>query len=186
MARLRAERITDLVTEEGELVRVTQQRHPARTYGKGPFMIVWTSGMKERAKQIKHGMTWRVLTWLGEELNFTDFRRVRTVAIAAELDSNSGSISRAMTELEALNILERDGRGAQSLWRFTQDFGWQGDVDSFRAFGAGRLKGKKPPHVRSVSTLPPHNAYYGNRAAAPGSNSGQCAAGAPSILVIST
>ena len=145
MGRLRAERITDIVTEHGELVRVVQQRQPARTYGKGAWMIVWTTGMKERAKQIKHGMTWRVLTWLGEELNFTDFRRVRTVAIAEDLDSNSGSISRAMGELERLGILEREGRAAQSAWRFTQDFGWQGDVDSFQAFGAGRLKGKKPP-----------------------------------------
>ena len=151
MSRLREQRVTDLVTGDGELVRVVQQRDPARTYGRA-FVILFTEAMKAAAKEIKHGITWRVLHLLPEHLNFTDFRQVRTVDLAAELDSNSGSISRAMAELLALDILEREGSGPRTAWRFSSDWGWQGGADQYHAFRGGRLKGKKPPAPSPVDT----------------------------------
>ncbi len=161
MRQLREQTVTDLVTSDGELLRVVEQRVPGRTYGR-QFLILFTEAMKVAAKRIRHGMTWRVLHLLPEHLNFTDFRMLRTVELAAELDSDSGTVSRAMRELLELNILEREGTGARTAWRFSSDWGWQGSADQYHAFRGGRLAKKKAP-VAALRTGQSHNSHYGNK-----------------------
>ncbi len=164
MARqLREQKLAILITDDGTRHTVVQERRPSSTYGKR-FMTLFTDAMKKAAKTIKHGMTWRVLHLLHEHLDFTDFRQIKTVDLAAELDSDSGTISRAMRELLQIGILEREGVGARSAWRFSSNWGWNGTVDQYHAFRAGRMKGKKPP---ATDHLKSHNAYYGKSYSAP-------------------
>ena len=126
-------------------------------------MIVFTEAIARAAKEIKQGLTLRVLLKLPEHLNFTDFVHLNTAAVASELETNTGNISRAMAQLLALGVVEREGKGPRTAWRLSSDWGWNGSVDQWHALRAGRLGKKKAPATRaSDQSSKSHNAYYVN------------------------
>lgn len=141
---MRMRSIVSLVTDDGEKHRVTQERHPAHSYG-ARFVILFTAAMAEASQRIKSMVTLRLLLVLPEYLSFTDFRQIRTIAIAERLETNKGNISRALAELLALGVVEREGKGPRTAWRLSSDWGWNGTADQWHAFRAGRLKNKTAP-----------------------------------------
>lgn len=154
---MRRQTVVAITTADGTRHQVTQERHPARSYGRG-FVILFTDAMAAAAKNIKRGVTLRLLIVLPEHLNFTDFRQLRTVDVAATLETDSGTISRSLAELLNLGIVEREGKGPRTAWRLTSDWGWNGTADQYHAFRGGRMKGKKPPGATGLKS---QNAYYG-------------------------
>ena len=108
-------------------------------------MILFTAAMQRAALEINGGVTLRVLLLLPNHLNFTDFRRIRTVDLAAKARTDSGTVSRALAELLKRGFIEREGTGTATAWRMSSDWGWNGTPDQWHAFRAGRMKGKKPP-----------------------------------------
>ena len=161
---MRLQKIVALTDDTGSTHKVVQERHPSKTYG-GRFVILFTEAMKNAARRIRSVVTLKLLLILPDHLNFTDFRMVRTQALADELDTGSGNISTGMRELLDLGILEREGKGPRSTWRLSSDWGWNGSADQYHAFRTGRLKGKKPPGAHSHQS---HNAY-GAKSPPPGS-----------------
>ena len=128
-------------------------------------MIVFTEAMARAAKQIRQGLTLRVLLKLPEHLNFTDFVHIRTAAVSqAELETSTGAISRALAQLLAKSAWwRREGKGPRTAWRLSSDWGWNGSVDQWHALRAGRLGKKKAPATRaSDQSSKSHNAYYVN------------------------
>ena len=144
MARLKEQRVTDLVTADGELWRVQQQRDPGKTYGR-QFVIVFTDQLDELATKIGQGLTLKVMLKLPKRLSFTEFRFLNQAELAAELGTGQGAISRCLSQLLDLGVIEREGKGPRTKWRLSNDWGWQGTADQWHAMRAGRLKGKKPP-----------------------------------------
>ena len=141
---MRQRQIVSLTTEDGAKHRVTQERHPARSYG-AKFVILFTAAMAEASQRIKSVVTLRLLLVLPEHLNFTDFRQVRNVALAEKLNTDAGSISRGFAELLAIGVVEREGKGPRTAWRLSSDWGWNGTADQWHAFRAGRLRNKTAP-----------------------------------------
>lgn len=150
-----------LTTGDGEKHRVTQERYPAQSYG-AKFVILFTAAMTEASRRIRSMVTLRLLIALPEHLNFTDFRMLRTAEIAEQLETNKGNISRALAELLAIGIVEREGKGPRTAWRLSSDWGWNGTADQWHAFRAGRLRNKRPPSNPTGVTQKPDNANYGN------------------------
>lgn len=144
---MRLEKVVSIQTADGQSHLVTSERHPSRSYG-AQFMIVFTETMATVASRTQSGTTLRVLLLLPEHLNFTDFRPLNQRSLAAQLQVGSGSISRAMTDLLEMGVVERQGRGPVTQWRLSTDWGWNGTADQFHAFRAGRLKNKVPPGGR--------------------------------------
>ena len=123
-------------------------------------MIVFTEAMARAAKQIRQGLTLRVLLKLPEHLNFTDFVHIRTADLAAELETSTGAISRALAQLLEIGVVEKEGKGPRTAWRLSSDWGWNGSVDQWHALRAGRLGKKKAPATRaSDQSSKSHNAY---------------------------
>ena len=152
--------MAELVTSDGEVHAVVQERWAGKTYGKH-FMIVFTDELSRVAKSIKQGLTIRVLYVLPDHLNYTDFRPLPVRIVAETLDSSPGSISKAMSQLLALGVVERDGKGPMTRWRLSSDYGWNGSADAYHAFRAGKLRGKKPP-ADPANSPELHKGYYGN------------------------
>lgn len=157
---MRQRQIVSLTTEDGAKHVVTQERHPARSYG-ARFVILFTAAMAEAGKHIKSVITFRLLHVLPEHLTFTDFRMLRTVDIAKQLDTHHGNISRAMAELLTIGVVEREGKGPRTAWRLSSDWGWNGTADQWHAFRGGRMKNKTPPSNRGGITQKPDNEDYG-------------------------
>lgn len=158
---MRMRQIVSLTTDDGAKHVVTQERHPAQSYG-ARFVILFTAAMAHAARNIRSLVTLRLLMDLPEHLNFTDFRQIRTVEIAEKLGTHAGNISRSMNELLALGIVEREGRGPRTAWRMSSDWGWNGTADQWHAFRAGRLRNKKPPSNPNGVTQKPDNANVGS------------------------
>jgi DNA-binding HxlR family transcriptional regulator len=141
---MRADRITSVVTEHGEVIGVAQDRQPGKSYGKG-FMIVFLDAMEQAAERINSACTLKLLMRLPRHIDFTNFRPIRQVKLAEEIGVTDGAISRSMRELLELGLVERKGSGPRQLWRLSTDWGWNGSADQYHAFRGGRMKGKEPP-----------------------------------------
>jgi hypothetical protein len=159
---MRQRQIVSLTTDDGAKHVVTQERHPARSYG-AKFVIVFTAAMAEASQRIKSVVTLRLLLVLPEHLNFTDFRQVRNVSLAERLKTDAGSISRGFAELLAIGVVEREGKGPRTAWRLSSDWGWNGTADQWHTFRAGRMKNKTPPSNHRGNTQRPDNVNYGKR-----------------------
>ncbi len=155
---MQLQKIVAITAADGSSHKVVQERHPSRTYG-GQFVILFTAAMKQAARHITSSITLRLLFELPDHLNFTDFRQIRTQGLADILSTHPGNISRSMASLVELGIVEREGKGPRTAWRFSSDWGWNGSADQYHAFRAGRLRGKRPPGAHDQKS---HNAYYGN------------------------
>lgn len=161
MAGPKTEHVVSLTTSDGRRHRVVQERHPSKSYG-AQFVILFTDAMERAAQQIRGGTTLRVLLVLPRFLNFTDYKRLPTAEVAQRVEADQSGVTRAMRELLALGIVEREGLGPYTMWRLSSDWGWNGTADQWHAHQAGRLKGKKPPaRAPEVSGRRMHNAVLG-------------------------
>jgi hypothetical protein len=140
-----------LLTTDGQLYDVTEQRPTNQTYAMGAWVITWNESSRYLAQTIKHAATLRVLHALPDYLNFVTFERVDQRKLAAEYDLNQASISRALAELHALGVIEKHGAGPATLWRFSLNYGWKGNLASFNAEKAKRAPGT----VRPLGPPPP-------------------------------
>ena len=141
---MKADRITTVITEHGEVIAVAQDRQPGKTYGRG-FMIVFLDAMEQAAERIESAITLKLLMRLPRYIDFTNFRPISQTKLAEEMSVGAGSISRGMNELLELGLVERKGSGPRQTWRLSTDWGWNGSADQYHAFRGGRMKGKEPP-----------------------------------------
>ena len=142
---VRTRTIVGLTTADGGQHRVVQERHPSDTYGVR-FMTLFLEAAARASMEVNSLTALRVLLHLPSHLSFTEFRRLPR-ALQEEVGTDQPGISRAMTSLHKLGIVEREGRGPVTTWRMSSDLGWGGTPSQWHAFRAGRLRGKKPPQT---------------------------------------
>ena len=137
---MRHHRIVSLRTEAGETVPVSEQRHPATSYGR-PFMTQFLDIIPTVARAIDSAVELKVLLTLPLHLSWTEFRRLDQAKLAKAVNAGQSSVSKAMVHLHELGIVERQGRGPVTLWKLSDEWGWKGSVDQDHA---SRRKGGKP------------------------------------------
>ena len=138
-------RIMSLLTTDGELLPVFEERTPSNSFNMGPWMITWDDQRRRIAREIKNGTTLRVLYALPDYLDFETWKRMDQKRLAVELDLSQSSVSHAMAELVERGIIERQGAGPVVEWRLSLNFGWRGNLASFKAAQRKRGTGKITP-----------------------------------------
>jgi hypothetical protein len=151
---MRHSAVVSITTEDGTRHAVSEERHPARSYGK-MFHTTFDEAAAQIAHQITKGVTLRVYLVLPNHLSYTQFKRLDQRKLGALLKTDDSSISRALAELRKLGVVEKRGSGAHIEWKLSSDYGWRGDVASYHA--DQRKKGAKAPGA--VDRLSQKNDY---------------------------
>ena len=149
MKLMRPTQIARIVTADGVASAVVSERTPARSYGM-QFHTAFTEEQAKIAKTVKNGSTLRLFLVLPEHLDYVLFRRLDQRKLAADLDMTQPSISRALAELLAIGVVERQGSGPVVEWRLSPTFGWRGTVDQFHAEKRRRAAQKPAPAGASM------------------------------------
>jgi hypothetical protein len=123
-----------VLVEHGELVELRETLKPKRGFSMGAFHVTFQAQLKQMMKGVSSAATWAVFMELPERLTWTEWRPLNQTELAAHLDVDQGSVSRALKDLLAREIIERSGpAGAFSVWRLSIKWGWNAGVDAFDA-----------------------------------------------------
>lgn len=152
----RRQTVAHLVTDEGEIVDVVQDRPPGRSFGRR-FVVLFEDTLRRLASSLTNATTWRVLARLPDHLEWEAWRRLPQRMLAQELRMSVGAVSEAMNQLVELGVVERRGRGPVTEWRLTTELGWRGNVESFHAERRRRGAGAPKPALEQL----PQKGYYG-------------------------
>lgn len=140
----RTDRIASIVTEQGEVLSVTEARQPGKSYGR-MFHTQFTHEAATLARTISSAATLRVFLILPDVLSYQHFKRLDQRQLGAELGLDDSSISRALKQLHSIGVVEKRGAGPVKEWRLSSDYGWRGDVAGFHAFNRGKTENAENP-----------------------------------------
>lgn len=149
--RMRAKPIVSVVTADGERLAVSEARHPSRSYAR-MFRTTFIETDAQLARIVSNGATFKVLLILPKHLSYTVFKRLDQRKLGVEIDLTDSAVSRALSHLHELGVVERRGRGPVTEWKLSPDFGWRGDVDSYHA--EQRKRGSPSPGKPGARGLP--------------------------------
>ncbi len=107
-------------------------------------MIMFYEELARMTAGVTSAPTLRVLLALPSLLDFESWRRLDQRKLAAELGIAQPSVSRALADLLARRIVEKQGGGPLTEWRLSLEWGWRGNVETWHAARAAR-QGRKPP-----------------------------------------
>ncbi len=153
MPRTRTVRTAILTDDLGRRYHMRAEVPPGCGYPEG-WMITWDSTRQIRRK-IRSVATLHVLDALPDYLSWTEWRRLPQQQLAASLDLGQASISRALTELLGLQLIERRGNGPVTEWRLSLSAGWRGGAPAYHAArrtrGMEQLDDPPPPPAAAVA-----------------------------------
>lgn len=104
----------------------------ARNHHFGRRFVVVFEDAHAIARTIRSHTALRLFTALPFMLSPTDFRRLDQKVLAAEFKTSQPVISRALSELVSLGILEREGRGPGVRYRLSPRIAWRGTAGAYQ------------------------------------------------------
>lgn len=127
MARKPPAILTRLTTETGEVYRMTQERQPGSSFGRA-FMVVFKDVAASLARdQDAPGDALRVLFWgMGGALHHEQWRALRQAEVGGELGISGATVSRCLSYLLGVGLVERRGAGPRQEWRLSPEGSWVG------------------------------------------------------------
>lgn len=88
---------------------------------------------REIAKAIRSTTALRLFNDLPWMLSPTDYRRLDQRVLAADFGTSQPVISRALSELVTLRLIERQGKGAGTRYRLSPLVAWRGTAGQYHA-----------------------------------------------------
>jgi hypothetical protein len=94
-------------------------------------VIVFDEARQQIVRELKTAAALRVFLSLPDHLSWTEFRPLRQEALAAELGIDGSAVSRALADLHARGVVEREGKGPVTTWKLSLKWGWRGSAAAY-------------------------------------------------------
>lgn len=147
---------TSMITQSGEIYKMTWQKPRTCTYGR-QFMIIFPDVLYAIA--IDAGapqQSLKVLIWCWARLGFERFTQIRQVQAGVELSLSASTISNCLRYLRARNLIERRGLGCRQEWRLSPEAAWKGTAFSYQRACRDRKNGdEKHLELKPRDNIPP-------------------------------
>ncbi len=152
-------KIAELVSLETDTrFAITVDVGAGASYGKR-WIIMFDEARQQVIRELRSASTLRVFLSLPDHLTWTEFRSLHQSELAAALEIDSASVSRAMRDLLARGIVERIGKGPVQRWKLSLAWGWRGSAAAYQS--AVREAEKARLSAVPISAFIPLNAAEG-------------------------